>query len=688
MYGGPQAGPYHSSEANGQGGSSGQSQYAQGGQAGASGPTGQTWQAGQYGPAGQYGQTGQSSQSGPYGQSGQTGQSSHTGQAGHAGQYAQYGPNQSGQHRPRVDERFFVWARSSAITRGDDRWIGGVCSGLARRLGWSPTLVRALVLASVLLFGFGAALYAIGWMLMPDDRDGRILAEELIAGRWDWSCAGAFACLALAICIPGAGWLAIALAVLWILAQGGIRQQEGYGFAHHGPAPQAGAPGASAPSAAGASGMGAPSGVAGTASQFTAPAAQGTAYADSGSPSTMGYGPAEPATRPMSAQSNHYEPPVQSDSSTQPAPTASFGYATQPGMPAQSGMPAQPQGGAAYRNQPQTDPRPAAAAYAPAQAATYAVPLSVAPHPVKPRIARRKPAGPVVVLTLFGLILISAALLMGGFVAPFGVDGLEQLVRYGTIWIGAVCALLGVVIVALGLIGRRTGGLHPFVWIAAFLAFCMVCLSAAYSYVYDDLRLLWARDGYEIVNLGSDVRTLDSSERQLSALRNGVVFRGEDYDSSVVNIDLTDWEERYGTHDLTQDVDGERRTVESGCPTGQLNISAQKAQVQVTIPDGCTWTWGESDDYYHLGTSALGGKYTAVTDIGTGASIGFSSTGYWIDGYDSEYQWLRSDGGYVANEIDLHVNVENATEAQVRVVYESDSTLAGAAAASSNTKES
>ncbi|OZG68042.1 phage shock protein C, PspC [Bifidobacterium eulemuris] len=625
MYGGPQPGPYHSSETNGQGGSPSQSQYAQGGQ---------------------------------------TGQSNHAGQAGYTGQYAQYGPNQSGQHRPRVDERFFVWVRSSAITRGDDRWIGGVCSGLARRLGWSPTLVRALVLASVLLFGFGAALYAIGWMLMPDDRDGRILAEELIAGRWDWSCAGAFACLALAICIPGAGWLAIALAVLalWILAQGGIRQQEGYGFAHHGPAPQTGAPGTSAPSAAAASGMGAPSGAAGTASQFTPPAAQGTAYAASGSPSTMGYGPAEPATRPMPAQSNHYEPPVQSDS------------------------PAQPQGGAAYRNQPQTAPRPAAAAYAPAQA-TYAVPLSVSPRPVKPRVARRKPAGPIVVLASLGLILISAALLVGGFLGPVGVDGLEQLVRYGTIWSGAVCALLGVVIVALGLIGRRTGGLHPFVWIAAFLAFCMVCLSAAYSYVYDDLRLLWARDGYEVVNLGDDVYGFDSSERQMQTLNDGVVFRGMDYDRSIANIDLTDWEERYGTHDLTtQRLDGESQTVESGCPAGQLNISATKAQVQVTIPDGCTWAWGESGDSFIHGFSALGGKYAAMTDSGMGASIGFSSGGYWVDSYGSEYQWLRDDDEIV-NGVDLYINVENVTEAQVRVVYESDSTLASAASTSALTKE-
>ncbi len=126
--------------------------------------------------------------------------------------------------------RFFAWIRSTGMVRTDNRWIGGVCGGIARRLGWDPTLVRALVLVSTLLFGFGAALYAIGWALMPDERDGRILLEELFAGRWDWSCAGVGILLALAVFIPRLGWGALALSalVLWIIAQGGVRQQCGY----------------------------------------------------------------------------------------------------------------------------------------------------------------------------------------------------------------------------------------------------------------------------------------------------------------------------------------------------------------------------------------------------------------------------------------------------------------------------
>ncbi|KFI56349.1 phage shock protein C, PspC [Bifidobacterium callitrichos DSM 23973] len=131
-----------------------------------------------------------------------------------------------------LKERFFSWIRSTGVMRGDDRWIGGVCSGLAVRLGWSPALTRALLLASTLLFGFGAALYAIAWALLPDARNGRILAEDVIAGQWDWTCVGVIVMFAIALIIPGAGWVAIALAViaLWAICQSSVRQQHGYGF--------------------------------------------------------------------------------------------------------------------------------------------------------------------------------------------------------------------------------------------------------------------------------------------------------------------------------------------------------------------------------------------------------------------------------------------------------------------------
>lgn len=53
----------------------------------------------------------------------------------------------------------------------DDRVLAGVLGGIARRLGWNVTLVRALyVIASVLSAAFpGLVVYVALWLLMPED---------------------------------------------------------------------------------------------------------------------------------------------------------------------------------------------------------------------------------------------------------------------------------------------------------------------------------------------------------------------------------------------------------------------------------------------------------------------------------------------------------------------------------------
>lgn len=53
-----------------------------------------------------------------------------------------------------------------------NRWLAGVCGGLAEWLGWSPTLVRILyVVVSVLSAAFpGIIVYVVLWILMPKKR--------------------------------------------------------------------------------------------------------------------------------------------------------------------------------------------------------------------------------------------------------------------------------------------------------------------------------------------------------------------------------------------------------------------------------------------------------------------------------------------------------------------------------------
>lgn len=80
---------------------------------------------------------------------------------------------------------FFAWIRSLGMQRSSDRWIGGVSGAIANRIGWDPLIIRIIWLAFFCAAGFGALLYGLAWMLLPDERDGTIILEEAIAhGRF------------------------------------------------------------------------------------------------------------------------------------------------------------------------------------------------------------------------------------------------------------------------------------------------------------------------------------------------------------------------------------------------------------------------------------------------------------------------------------------------------------------------
>lgn len=63
--------------------------------------------------------------------------------------------------------------------RGDDRWIGGVCSGVADRYGVDPVVVRVATFLLFLLGGIGVSAYLVAWVLLPDSTD-RIAAERAV----------------------------------------------------------------------------------------------------------------------------------------------------------------------------------------------------------------------------------------------------------------------------------------------------------------------------------------------------------------------------------------------------------------------------------------------------------------------------------------------------------------------------
>ncbi len=105
------------------------------------------------------------------------------------------GPASSAQN----GNRFFGWMRSLGIPRTDG-WIGGVCAGIAARLGIDPLIVRGIAVVAAVLGAPVFLFYAAAWALLPDTND-RIHAERLVRGEFDNAMVGIGA-LALVSFLP------------------------------------------------------------------------------------------------------------------------------------------------------------------------------------------------------------------------------------------------------------------------------------------------------------------------------------------------------------------------------------------------------------------------------------------------------------------------------------------------------
>lgn len=101
---------------------------------------------------------------------------------------------------------FFADLRRAGVPRREG-WIGGVCAGVAARIGLDPILVRGIVVVLAVLGAPFLLIYAAAWLLLPD-LEGRIHLEQLFRGVVDPALAG-IAVLTVVGIIPlvQGGWL-------------------------------------------------------------------------------------------------------------------------------------------------------------------------------------------------------------------------------------------------------------------------------------------------------------------------------------------------------------------------------------------------------------------------------------------------------------------------------------------------
>ena len=543
--------------------------------------------------------------------------------------------------RERHQGRFFPWVRESGLVRSaEERWIGGVCGGLGRYLGWSPLLVRALMIGAAFVAGIGVVFYALAWFLLPDERDGRILCEELLDGHWDWSCLGVLLGLVCMIFWPPV-WLfglATGAFALWLVIEQAGRRNLRYvvaQWANPSSRPQpASAPRQSAP--------------------FVQPQ------------------PA-PSTRP--------EATVWPQASARPEATGTgpAGTGSTGGMPmadASADVPAGAPTGAAPVS---------SAAVPPMMTSPYRAPQ---PAP-KPRVARRKPAGPLLVLIVTGLIFLSFACMLFSW-ADTRAD-LETLLGGGMIWIGGVCVAIGLIIVILGCIGRRTGGLHPFVWLAAFLAVTLAFGGLAYSVMFQ--RMMRTRTEYAYADgsgMDPDIQVhgfdaIGSDKATMQRLEDGLWMEGDNI-NDVLHIDLSDYAEDNGSHEVTLN-DG--TTATSSCPAGTIRVMPYRTSVVITIPDGCSWQL-TGDSFWYDGNDSFGSLWAAATSPWNMVGIYLPSTvnGQWLGATTTSAPWLDADydgeplywpfdqgNPKAVASPELRIDVDAAVMGQVVVQYDYQNTL-------------
>ncbi|MEW1820126.1 PspC domain-containing protein [Arthrobacter sp. NPDC080031] len=163
--------------------------------------------------------------SGQAAEPGQPAESSHPAGTGSAEEPAQPNAGSTGGTAPNYavpapPQNFFNWIRSQGISRGRDRWMGGVASGIAHRFGIDPLIVRGIFIILTLFAGIGILLYGLTWALLPEP-DGRIHALEAGAGRWSAGMTGAL--ITTIIGLPslghgvwGWGWNGVP-GILWTL---------------------------------------------------------------------------------------------------------------------------------------------------------------------------------------------------------------------------------------------------------------------------------------------------------------------------------------------------------------------------------------------------------------------------------------------------------------------------------------
>ncbi len=442
---------------------------------------------------------------------------------------------------------FFGWIRRSHIVRGDQRWVGGVCSGIAYRLGWDVSLVRVLMILLILV-GAGLLVYPIAWILLPNSSD-TIIAEEMTRGHLEGEGIVALIILAIGACSTVLTFWGLATVALFFgLIQYSINQSQGF---------------------------------VSSASPYT-----GSPY--TGAP----YATGQPSGNPFSQAG---------------APAGSFAAGTQSGT--QSAAQASTAQAQAQAQQQQTMPRVPRQPQQPLR--TYppaAMPLS---YVERERFIRtRRSGGPVLRLLVWGGIFLSAAIAYAiGLAIHIEANDYLAWGRLWMLWGTGVTIAICVITLVLALMGRKTAG-YAWLGAFGVIICLIVGGMASSAARYETYSVASGSNNpyFQVMShryTVSNGEKLTLSKNLVKQLEEGTYLTNSDkFHTAHVTLDLSNWEKVMGKHTWTK-ADGTQ--TESACPTGNFKINLNSVALTIKVPKECTVGAGIFSQGYafeNLGKSA------------------------------------------------------------------------------------
>ncbi|MGB5952004.1 MAG: PspC domain-containing protein [Ornithinimicrobium sp.] len=457
---------------------------------------------------------------------------------------------------------FFDVLRGFDVRRTPDRWIGGVAAGLAHRVGLDPLVIRAGFIVLGLFFGLGVALYVLAWALIPDATETTHLERGLREGKFASIAILILAVIVLLGTVPWWDGGSFGSAVFGLIVFAGI----GYGLYRVWT-------NRSTPGAVGDHGYQA---------AYGPPPATGvppTGSTAAGTETTSGFAPSPPPPGTAMGMTSGPTPP------TGPSQHDPAGPPPPPGNPGSSFA---------------TPPPP--------------------PGPPAPRRGRRLSGGGAVAALTAGAVLV----IVGGLV--WSADAINLAGNPVTVAWCAALILLGVVLVTLGLMGRRAGFVGFFAVVAAFAVLVTAPLPAGLRWNGEAGEVAWTptatsqQDTYawgageptlDLTNLTPDDLTVDEIDVDLGA-GELVILVPEGLDV-LVNSDI-------GVGSVSLRGDNSAVTDSTGGP-GRSRFDSGPIEVDVDFgpPDG---NWSRDQDGLGLETTSLVGNSPADLEINAEIGVG------------------------------------------------------------------